>query len=125
MPKTSRPTTFQHPIFGTVNHNVSGVFKCDSEACGKANPHSKYVRRRITDLNTDTLLTILVEEIELYDDIREVYNICLKIQEEIAKDDAMWQEILAIIAAPDFIERSPSPDCDADPVPNSKKRRIF
>ena len=124
MPKTSRPTTFQNPLFGTINNNLSEIFKRHSKVYEKANPHSKYVFRHITELNTYNLLTILDEEIELYDDIREVYNICLKIQEEIAKDDAMWQEILAIIAASNFIERSPSPDCDADSFPNSKRMRI-
>lgn len=125
MPKTSRSTTFQHPLFGTVNHNLSGIFKCDSEVCGKAAPRSEYVLRHITEQHTDTLLMSLTKEIQLYEDIREVYNLYLKIKEEKAKGDAMWQEILAIIAAPDFIERSPSPDCDVDSVPNSKKMRIF
>jgi hypothetical protein len=125
MPKTRRPTTFQHPLFGTVYHNLSDVFKCDSEVCRKEAPRSEYVLRHITEQHTDTLLISLTEEIELYEDIREVYNLYLKIKEETAKDNAMWQEILAIIVEPDFINRSPSPDCDVDPVPNSKRMRIF
>jgi len=124
MPKTSRhSTTFQHPIFGTVDNNLISVFKCDNEVCGKEVPHGKYVLRHVTEWYTDTLLISLTEDIKWHEDICEIYNRCLKIKEEKAKDDAMWQEILTNIAAPDFIERSPSPDCNSEPDP--KRRRVL
>jgi hypothetical protein len=126
MPKTKRSTTtFQHPLFGTIDHNLSGVFVRDSEVCGKVNPRSEYVLQNKTELHSDLILINLEGEIELYDTIREVYSICQKIKEEKAKDDAMWQEILAIIVAPNFNERSPSPDCDVELIPEPKRRRVL
>ena len=123
MPKTKRPTTFQHPIFGTVEHKLCGIFMYDSEVCGKEPPRSEYVLQHRTELYTNIFLHSVTEEIDLYEDIRELYNIYLKVKEEKAKDDAMWAEILTIITSPDFIERSPSPDCNIEQ--DFKRRRVL
>lgn len=114
MPKTKRLTTFHHPIFGTIGHNVSDVFTCESKVCGKDTSRNEYLLFHKTESYTDILLINLTEEIELYETIREIYNILEEIKKEKTKDDTIWQETLSIMSSPDFTERSPSPDCDSD-----------